>query len=39
MDVHLPCALPLAGWFLILPYAGLMGIGAFILGFFQREGS
>ncbi len=37
--LSLACALPLAGWFLMLPYAGLMGIGAFILGFFQREGS
>jgi hypothetical protein len=35
----LACALPLAGWFLLLPYAGLTGIGAFILGFFQRESS
>jgi hypothetical protein len=33
----LACALPFAGWFLMLPYVGLTGIGAFILGFFQRE--
>ena len=31
------CALPLVGWFLLLPYAGFVGIGAFILGLFQRE--
>jgi len=31
------CALPFAGWFLMLPYIGFVGIGAVILGFFQRE--
>ncbi|MBC7878917.1 MAG: hypothetical protein H7Y59_17225 [Anaerolineales bacterium] len=31
------CALPFVGWFILLPYAGFMGIGAFILGLFQRE--
>jgi hypothetical protein len=31
------CALPIVGWFLLLPYAGFVGIGAFILGLFQRE--
>jgi hypothetical protein len=31
------CAVPFVGWFLLLPYTGLIGIGAFILGFFQRE--
>ena len=30
------CALPFAGWFLLLPYIGLIGVGAMILGFFQR---
>ncbi len=30
------CALPFVGWFLLLPYLGLVGIGASILGFFQR---
>jgi hypothetical protein len=30
------CALPFAGWFLMLPYVGLVGIGAVILGFFQK---
>lgn len=33
------CALPLVGWFLLLPYAGLIGFGAVILGLFQRETS
>jgi hypothetical protein len=32
----LACALPFVGWFLMLPYVGLVGIGAFIIGFFQR---
>ena len=31
------CALPVVGWFLLFPYAGCVGIGAFILGLFQRE--
>ena len=31
------CALPIVGWFLLLPYVGFVGIGAFILGLFQRE--
>lgn len=33
----LACALPFAGWFLLLPYVGFIGIGAVILGFFQRQ--
>ncbi len=32
----LACGLPFAGWFLLLPYIGLAGIGAAILGFFQK---
>ena len=35
--LSLACALPFAGWFLLLPYVGFVGIGAVILGFFQRE--
>ncbi len=31
------CALPIVGWFLLFPYVGFVGIGAFILGLFQRE--
>ncbi len=31
------CALPFVGWFLLLPYVGFVGIGASILGFFQRN--
>jgi hypothetical protein len=30
-------ALPFFGWFLLLPYLGFVGIGAAILGFFQRN--
>ncbi len=33
----LACALPVVGWFLLFPYLGFIGIGAFILGLFQRE--
>ncbi len=35
----LACALPFVGWFLLLPYVGLTGFGAVILGFFQRKAS
>jgi len=31
------CALPFIGWFLLLPYVALLGFGAVILGFFQRD--
>ncbi len=31
------CALPFLGWFLLLPYVGFVGIGATILGFFQKS--
>lgn len=31
------CAVPLAGWFLLLPYAACAGIGAFITSFFQPD--
>ena len=31
------CALPFVGWFLLLPYVCFVGIGATILGFFQRN--
>jgi hypothetical protein len=33
--LSLACALPLVGWFLLLPYVGFTGIGAVILGFLQ----
>ncbi len=33
----LGCAFPLLGWFLLLPYAAWVGMGAFIIGFFQRS--
>ena len=35
--LSLACALPFVGWFLLLPYVGFMGVGAVILGFFQRK--
>ena len=35
--LSLACALPFVGWFLLLPFTGLLGFGAFILGLFQRE--
>ncbi len=31
------CALPFVGWFLLLPYVAFTGIGATILGFFQKS--
>jgi hypothetical protein len=34
--LSLACALPFVGWFLLLPYTGFIGIGAVILGFFQK---
>lgn len=35
--LSLACALPFIGWFLLFPYVGFAGIGAVILGYFQRE--
>lgn len=35
--LSLACALPFVGWFLLLPYVLIIGIGAVILGFFQRD--
>jgi hypothetical protein len=31
------CAVPFVGWFLLLPYAGWVGVGAFIFSFFQPD--
>jgi hypothetical protein len=31
----LACALPFVGWFVLLPYLLLLGLGAFILSFFD----
>jgi hypothetical protein len=36
LALSLACALPFVGWFLLLPYAGLLGLGAFIIGFFYK---
>ncbi len=35
--VSLGSSLPFVGWFILLPYVGLVGLGAFILGFFWKE--
>lgn len=32
-------SVPLLGWFLLLPYAAWVGMGAFIIGFFQKTSS
>ena len=37
--LSLACALPFVGWFLLLPYVGLVGIGAVILGFMPNRGT
>jgi hypothetical protein len=37
LALSLGCSLPLVGWFGLLPYASLLGLGAFIIGFFFRE--
>ncbi len=37
LTLGLGASLPFVGWFLLLPYAGLLGLGAFIVGFFWRE--
>ena len=31
------CALPFVGWFLLFPYIGFVGFGAFILALFQQK--
>jgi len=37
MVLSFACALPFAGWFILLPCLGITGFGAVILGFFQRD--
>lgn len=39
LALGLGCALPFVGWFGLLPYASLLGLGAFIISFFYRERS
>ncbi len=39
LALGLGCALPFVGWFGLLPYASLLGLGAFIISFFHRERS
>jgi len=33
----LGCSVPIVGWFLLFPYAGWVGTGAFIISFFQKS--
>lgn len=33
----LGCSLPFVGWFVLFPYAGWVGVGAFIVSFFQKN--
>lgn len=35
--LSLACALPFIGWFGLLPYVGLLGLGAFILSLFSHR--
>jgi len=37
LALSLGSTFPFVGWFLLLPYVGLLGLGAFILSFFVRE--
>lgn len=37
LTLSLGSTFPFVGWFVLLPYAGLLGLGAFILSFFVRE--
>ena len=39
LALGLGCSLPFVGWFGLLPYASLLGLGAFIISFFYRERS
>lgn len=32
-------SVPLVGWFVVLPFAGLAGLGALLIAFFQRRGA
>jgi hypothetical protein len=36
LALSLGCALPFVGWFGLLPYAGCLGLGALIVGFFYQ---
>jgi hypothetical protein len=31
------CALPLVGWFILLPYSCFLGLGGFVLGVFSKQ--
>jgi hypothetical protein len=36
LSLSLACSLPFVGWFLLLPYAACLGLGAFIISLFHR---
>ena len=36
LALSLACATPFAGWFVLLPFVGITGLGAFILSYLQR---
>ncbi len=33
----LGCSMPLVGWFVLTPYSGGLGLGAFVISFFYKE--
>ena len=33
----LGCSMPLIGWFVLTPYGGGLGLGAFVISFFYKE--
>jgi len=37
LTLTLACGLPFVGWFALLPYVSLLGLGAFTAGLFRRE--
>jgi hypothetical protein len=39
LSLGLGCALPYVGWFGLFPFVSLLGLGAFILGLFDRQKS
>jgi hypothetical protein len=39
LTLSLGASLPFVGWFLLLPYSGLVGLGAFIVGFVWKGSS
>jgi hypothetical protein len=37
LTLSFACLMPFIGWFILLPYAGFLGMGAFVVGLFYRE--